>query len=184
MWPGQTGCDAVTAVLSMETRALVFECMCLVCVYVLRLLVCPHYSFALRRVTGSSGGVLYKKYRLGPQINAHKLSASPSLTFSLIFFFFLLCNLIQEWKAFFFAFTAPWHPESFSFCSLGEAANALDETLKSLSFHLILWQVNLISLPSCLKYIFGKKMCSKNQGCTYAVKKHGFSWGVFVLLMV
>lgn len=88
----------MTALLSMETRALVFECMCVLCVF-----VCTHYSFALRRVTRSSGGVLYKKYRLEPQINAHKLSASPSVTFSLNIFF-VVVQFKTGMKSFFFFF--------------------------------------------------------------------------------
>lgn len=164
MWPGQTGCDAMTAVLSMETHALDFEYMCWVCVRVVCVFVCvgvPSLFICPQKGDRELWWCALQKVSTRTT-NKWPQTVSLSLADFFLDFFLLLCNLIQEWKAFFFfSFTAPWHPESFSFCSLGEAANALDETLKSLSFHLILWQVNLISLPSCLKCIFGKKCVLK-----------------------
>lgn len=154
MWPGQTVCDAMTALRSMEMHALVFECV-RVCVY--SLFICP------QRGDRELWCMLYKNYWLQPQISAHRLSATLSQWLFPWWFFFLFAvvqfNTGMK-SLFFFSFTALWHPESFSFCSLGEAANALDETLTSFSFHLIVWRVNLISLPSCVRCIFGGKKSS------------------------
>lgn len=162
MWPGQTGCDAMTALLSMEMHALFFECVkvceCMCVRACARLCVCVliiHVSSE-----GWQGALVRALQKLlTPTTNKCPQTVSPSLsmTFSLIFFLLAVVRFNTGVKSLFFFFTALWHPESFSFCSLGEAANALDERLKSLSFHLIVWRVNLISLPSCVKCTWEKK---------------------------
>lgn len=132
---------------------------------------CIHYWFTLRRVTGtrsSRGGSSTETIVSDPQISALGLSGCLLMTFSLLFFpFFLWCNFIQGWKG---LFSVLWHPESFSLCSLGEAANALDDTQKSLALHLIVWQVHFMlqSHPESM-YAEGEKNNNKCQiqGCAH-----------------
>lgn len=65
------------------------------------------------------------------------------MTFPLLLFFFLpLVQFHRGMKSPFFPVL--WHPESFSLCSLGEAANALGDTQKSPTLHLIVWQVHFM----------------------------------------
>lgn len=156
MRPGQTECDAMTALQSVWTCAfLVPACVCVfrgrdrvcVCVEGNGALDCAcvrkggikedsHFWFGLRRVTGtrSSSGMLYWKQSSLTTNKPSQTVSLPSDDFFLAFFLLFVVKFRRGIQGFFFFFDIL--KAGFSFCSLGETANALDEAQKSVSVSL------------------------------------------------
>lgn len=124
MWPGQTECDAMTALQSVWTRCVFSSCMCL-CISGQGLGVCvlrgtgllivrvwgkvggvegkedSHFWFGLRRVTGtwSCSGMLYWKQSSLTTNKPSQTVSLPSDDFSLAF---LVVKFHRGLKSFFF----------------------------------------------------------------------------------
>lgn len=116
-----------------------------------------HFWFGLRRVTGtwSSSGMLYWNNLLWPQTGAHRLSACLLMTCSLLLFHYLFFTFAVKFHRrmkSFFILLCDILKAGFSFCSLGETANALDETQKSLARSLYGWLFDKFILP-CLPFL-------------------------------